>query len=189
MGQKFTDFVKIKKSEKKVPLYKAFPFIGEDDEMKINENIDLLALSPEAAIANYFRTVDINELRGTIDRKSSEFNDIFLASIETLIETFGKMSDFKGGSFKAKKDNDLWTSFDAKRLMIPIAVVYVDADDLRTQDLIDNGDPFFENEVISITLKGKKIEIDLEEKFLVSFQVKIDNNGHTRIKNIVVEDA
>ena len=65
--------------------------------------------------------------------------------------------------------------------VVSFAVIKLDKDDLLTKDLVDAGDVFFENGVLSVTLKDKKFKIDVEDHILKDLVISIDENTHRKI--------
>lgn len=139
---KITEVEKFPKSslkKKTVPLYKAFIINDPDDEMKININIDLLAITEERAVNTL-----VNELR-----------------INNVDEIKGKVISF--------------------------AVFNLDTKDFITKDVVDEGDVYFQNESLSITLKDKVYTLDVVDKILDDIDIEFNEKTDQRIcTNIVL---
>lgn len=183
---KFTELEGIPKSllkKKRIPFYKAYPFLKEGEEMKVNENIDLLALTPEAAVEKYLKDIDLNEF-------AKNYQEIFASIMgfgdkKIIGESNLTYQDFyinfgdKGNPDRIKMHN----------LLVPFAVILVSTEDLKTIDLVDVGDDYFQNDVVAITLKDKDIKIDLEELRFISFDMTVDaNSGKRVISNVELKE-
>lgn len=175
---KFTELEGISKSllkKKRVPFYKAYPFLKDGETMKVNENIDLLALTPEAAVEKYLKDVDLNEFvknyndifESLMSNDDKSINNKFDLPFQDVVITFGD----KNNPDKIKMNN----------LLVPFAVILVSTEDLKNIDLVDVGDDYFQNDVVAITLKDKDIKIDLEELQFVSFKMKYDSKSGKRV--------
>ena len=128
--------------KKYVPLYKAFIVVDEEMVMNVNCDIDVLAISKEAAVASL-----INEL------PLEEANDIR-----------GKVISF--AIFKLLKE------------------------DFVTKPVVDAGDIFFENDILSITLRHKIYEIDVCDTRIDEVTIDIDPRTEYRIcSNIKLIDV
>lgn len=181
---KFTELEGVPKTllkKKRVPFYKAFPFLKDDGEMKINENVDLLALTPKAAIEKWLMDIDPTEFtKHYVDVFNSMMSPDQLASNKDWT-----YSDFIMTCGSKDKPDEVTMH----NLLVPFAVVLVSTEDLKTMDLLDAGDDYFQNDVVAITLKGKDIKIDLEELRFVSFKMKIDpKTGKKIISNVKLKE-
>ena len=65
--------------------------------------------------------------------------------------------------------------------VVSFAVIKLDKADLLTKDVIDDGDVFFENGVLSISLRDKLYKVDVEDNILESITIKIDDKTEKRI--------
>lgn len=128
--------------KKNVPLYKAFIVVDEEMVMNVNCDIDVLAISKEAAVASL-----INEL------PLEEANDIR-----------GKVISF--AIFKLLKE------------------------DFITKPVVDAGDVYFENDMLSITLRNKLYDIDVCDVRIDEVTIDIDPRTEFRIcSNIKLIDV
>jgi len=163
-----------------VPLYKAFPFIKEEEDMQVNTNVDLLATTPEGAIKKCFQEIDPDDLVNELFEGMHTFE--FLDAFKDVFSKKGKK--------KKEEDNDpvlKETLVKVNKLLVPFAVINVKSKDLKEQPLMDEGDVYQKEEVFSITLEGKSVKIDLVEKRLKSFNLKIKQNSRV-VANIVFEE-
>ena len=163
-----------------VPLYKAFPFIKEEEDMQVNTNVDLLATTPEGAIKKCFREIDPDNLVNGIFGEMGTFE---------FLDAFKEVFSKKG---KKKKEEDAdpvlkETTVKVNNLLVPFAIINVKSKDLKEQPLVDEGDVYQKEEVFSITLEGKSVKIDLVEKRLKSFNLKIKQNSRV-VGNVVFEE-
>lgn len=69
--------------------------------------------------------------------------------------------------------NDLLTKL-WDRETISFAVIKLDKADLLKKDIVDEGDVFFENGVLSITLKDKQYKIDVEDNYCDNITIEDD---------------
>lgn len=141
------EFPKSLLKKKHLTLYKAFVFENAEDEMKINTNIDVLAITKEAAI---------------IKLLSEMANDAFTSSDEN----FGKSNAITDNLF-------------GSGMVVSLAIIKLDTKDLLTKDIIDNGDVFFENDLLSITLQDKIYVVDVEDVKINKISVTVDSDSTT----------
>jgi len=128
--------------KKYVPVYKAFIVVDEEMVMNVNCDIDVLAITKEAAVASL-----INEL-----------------PLEEAQNIRGKVISF--AIFKLLKE------------------------DLITKPVVDIGDVYFENDMLSITLRHKIYEIDVCDARIDDVTIDIDPRTEYRIcSNIKLVDA
>lgn len=128
--------------KKYVPVYKAFIVVDEEMVMNVNCDIDVLAITKEAAVASL-----INEL-----------------PLEEAQNIRGKVISF--AIFKLLKE------------------------DLVTKPVVDIGDVYFENDMLSITLRQKIYEIDVCDARIDDVTIDIDPRTEYRIcSNIKLVDA
>ena len=64
---------------------------------------------------------------------------------------------------------------------ISFAVIKLDKADLLTKDLVDEGDVFFENGIISVTLRDKIYKVDVVDHILKNISIQIDDKTQRRI--------
>ena len=64
---------------------------------------------------------------------------------------------------------------------ISFAVIKLDKADLITKDLVDEGDIFFENGIISVTLRDKIYKVDVVDHILKNISIQIDDKTQRRI--------
>lgn len=64
---------------------------------------------------------------------------------------------------------------------ISFAVIKLDKADLLTKDLVDEGDIFFENGIISVTLRDKIYKVDVVDHILKNISIQIDDKTQRRI--------
>ena len=134
---------------KTLPLYKAFMVSSQEDELKIDTNIALLAVSKEAAIEQM-----VNE---------GNFEQFFGDVIDSITES--------------------------KNYIISFVIIKLDLKDLLTKDIMDHGDVFFEDDILSITLADKIYKIDVEDDILVSATFDRKDVKRIRCKNIELKKA
>ena len=128
--------------KKKVSFYKAFMIEDPDTTMNVDSNIDILAITEQAAVASL-----VNELR-----------------IENPMDIKGKIISF--------------------------AIFKIHKDDLLTKNVVDHGDVYFNNDMMSITLKQKIFDIDVVDKIIDDITIDIDPQTEYRIcSNIKLVDA
>ena len=73
---------------------------------------------------------------------------------------------------------------------ISFAVIKLDKADLLTKDLVDEGDVFFENGIISVTLRDKLYKVDVVDYILRNVSIQIDDKTQRRIcSDIELVDA
>ena len=73
---------------------------------------------------------------------------------------------------------------------ISFAVIKLDKADLLTKDLVDEGDIFFENGIISVTLRDKLYKVDVVDYILRNISIQIDDKTQRRIcSDIELVDA
>lgn len=128
--------------KKHLSLYKAFKFDNMLDEMKINTNIDILAITKEAAISKLISELVMNGISK---------NDIFAD------DSFGS------------------------GMVVSLAIIDLDTKDLLSKDIIDNGDVFFENDLLSITLQDKIFNVDVEDVKIDKISINVDSENLTVI--------
>ena len=128
--------------KKYMPLYKAFIIHDPETAMNVNSNIDILAITEEAAVASL-----VNEL-----------------ALDDAMAIKGKIVSF--AIFKMLKD------------------------DFVTKPVVDAGDVYFENDLLSVTLAGKLYEVDVEDKRIDDITIDIDEKTEYRIcTNIKLVDV
>ena len=68
-----------------------------------------------------------------------------------------------------------------KGKVISFAIIKLQKDDLLTKDIVDEGEPYFENDHLSITLKDKIFKIDVEDKLIDELDITVDEKTEYRI--------
>jgi hypothetical protein len=137
-----TGFPKEILKKKYVLLYKAFIIQDTGTTMNVNPNIDILAITEEAAVASL-----VNEL-----------------PLDEAMAIKGKVVSF--AIFKMIKD------------------AFVE------KPVVDAGDVFFENDMLSVTLAGKLYEVDVDDKRIDDITIDIDEKTEYRIcTNIKLVDV
>lgn len=68
-----------------------------------------------------------------------------------------------------------------KGKVVSFAIFKLLKEDLITKPLVDAGDVFFENDLVSITLNGKIYEIDVEDKRIDDITINVDEKTEYRI--------
>lgn len=119
--------------KKSLPTYKAFIISDPEEYMDIKVDVDLLAITEEAAV------------RALI-------NDLPLEEIQ----------DIKGKT-------------------ISFAIIEIEKESLETKDVVDHGDIYFKDEIISITLKDKIYQINVYDKILEDVTIDIDANTEMKL--------
>ena len=128
--------------KKKVPFYKAFIIHDVGTELKVNSDIDILAITQEAAVASL-----VNEL-----------------PLEEAMNIKGEIVSF--AIFRLKKD------------------------DFISKPVVDAGETFFEKDLLSLTLKDKLFDVDVEDKRIDDITIDIDEKTEYRIcSNIKLVDV
>lgn len=107
--------------KKTLNLYKAFIIKDSEDEMRINQSADLLAITEEDAVADLIK------------------NSI---SSENPIQPNTEIS---------------------------FAVFKVDLKDMENKELLDNGEDYFKDGILFITLKDKIYKIDVYDKIITGY--------------------
>lgn len=69
----------------------------------------------------------------------------------------------------------------SNKTIISFAIIKIDKDDLLTKDLVDEGDPYFENGILSITLKDKKFKVDVVDNILQNIVINVDDKTQRKI--------
>ena len=64
---------------------------------------------------------------------------------------------------------------------ISFAIIKLDKADLLTKELVDEGDVFFENGIISVTLRDKIYKVDVVDHILKNISIQIDDKTQRRI--------
>lgn len=68
-----------------------------------------------------------------------------------------------------------------KGSIISFLVINFDVEHLLSTPLVDNGDVFFDGETMSISLKDKKYEIDVEDRILEDITIDVNQETDKRI--------
>ena len=77
-----------------------------------------------------------------------------------------------------------------KGKIISFAIIKLQKDDLLTKDIVDEGEPYFQNDNIAITLDKKIFKIDVEDKMIEELDITIDERTEYRIcTNIKLADV
>lgn len=181
--------------QKTLPLYKAFIFHENGQEMKVNENADYLALSEEAAVRQLLLNTPMGIFRDKVNDGVRGFFgkdgfNLFGEKVEDTneddtedVKFFDRMQVTTDGDGKVEK-------VDCKNAVINFAVFYMDLDDLKEKDLVEGGmDYFDENGVLGITLQNKVYKVDLDTKALASFKIRLDGDEKTVISGIKLKEV
>lgn len=166
--------------KKTFTLYKAFIFPKEDMEMKVNTNIELLGLTPEAAVKKLLQDIPVEVFTTEMDEKidslfepqPSEKDDVKVGF--DLIKSLGE-------TMQIVNDKDGIRKVNMKNTMIAFAIFKMDMEDLKSKSLVDGDEDFFKDDVIAITLSDKKYKLDVNEKRLASFKLAINPANEERI--------
>ena len=76
-----------------------------------------------------------------------------------------------------------------KGKIVSFVIIKLDVEYLLKEPIVDEGDPFFDGESISLTLKGKKYTIDVEDRIVEDITIEIDPKTEKRIcTNIRLSD-
>lgn len=175
--------------EETFDVYKAYFFDAakseeEDYQMKVNENIDMFGLTPEAAVKELLHSIPTEVFVAQMNAEFSELTGLDPEKkwiYDNMLVTFdGKV-----------KDNDV-CSVEMTDLVVPILTIKLDTDDLKSKELIEDTDEaVFHDDVIGITLKDKKYELMCSMQQLVSFKVMVNASGDRQVSEIklkVLED-
>lgn len=101
--------------------------------------------------------------------------DLLAISKESALEELINSSSFENGLIEDLLDS----TFNGHT--ISFAVIKLDKDDLLEKDLVDEGDVFFENGLISISLKDKKFKVDVVDNILKHIVITIDEKTKRKI--------
>jgi hypothetical protein len=170
---------------KSLPLYKAFVFSKPGKEMVVNENADMMALTPEAAVYQLLREIPLEVFENVMNN--------VLTDMMCWDSTYGNLDEddkeylYNNMSIEYK-DKTLY-KIEMKDVVVNFAIFKMDLNDLKKKDLVDGGSDYFENGVIGITLKDKLYKLDVEEKQLLSFKLQVNLENESRlISNIKLKD-
>lgn len=170
---------------KSLPLYKAFVFSKPGKEMVVNENADMMALTPEAAVYQLLREIPLEVFESTMSKA--------IVDLTHWDSSVGKLDEddkeyFYNNMVIEYKDNAIY-KVEMKDVVVNFAIFKMDLSDLKKKDLVDGGSDYFENGVIGITLKDKLYKLDVEEKQLLSFKLQVNLENESRlISNIKLKD-
>ena len=126
-------FPKTLLKKKSLPVYKAFIITDPEEYMDVKVDIDLLALSEEAAVKAMINELPLEEI-----------------------------PDVKGST-------------------ISFAVIEIEKESLDSTELVDHGEIFFKDEIMSITLKDKIYQINVYDKVLEDVTIDIDANTEIKL--------
>lgn len=128
--------------KKSLPIYKAFIITDPEEYMDVKVDIDLLAITEEAAVRALINDLPLDEIQ------------------------------------------------DVKGKTISFAIITIEKESLDTKDVVDHGDIYFKDEILSITLKDKIYQIDVYDKILEDVTIDIDENTEIKlVSNIKLVDA
>lgn len=166
---------------KTLKLYKAFIFEEPNTEMKVSENVELMGITPEAAVNLLLEDIPLEV-----------FDDKWQEAFEDLIgkpsSDYNKTKPMWKNMTITKHENTV--TIDMDNTTICFAVFEFPMKELKKVDLVDGSEmTHFLNDILGICLKDKTYRVNVEEKRLVSFRVKADAETEQRfISNLKMED-
>lgn len=167
--------------KKSLPLYKAFIFPKDDMEMQVNVNIDLLGLTPEAAVQRLLQDIPVEVFTEEMDEKIENLFELDPSSDkDDGIKGFDVIRSF-GESMQITHSNDGVHKVNMKNTVVAFAVFKMDVEDLKSKSLVDGDEDYFKDDIIAITLSDKKYKLDVDEKKLLSFKLVINPVNEERI--------
>lgn len=167
--------------KKSLPLYKAFIFPKDDMEMQVNVNIDLLGLTPEAAVQRLLQDIPVEVFTEEMDEKIENLFELDPSSDkDDGIKGFDVIRSF-GESMQITHSNDGVHKVNMKNTVVAFAVFKMDVEDLKSKSLVDGDEDYFKDDIIAITLSDKKYKLDVDEKKLLSFKLVINPVNEERV--------
>lgn len=167
--------------KKSLLLYKAFIFPKDDMEMQVNVNIDLLGLTPEAAVQRLLQDIPVEVFTEEMDEKIENIFDLDPNSDrDDGIKGFDVIRSF-GESMQITNSSDGVRKVNMKNTMVAFAVFKMDVEDLKSKSLVDGDEDYFKDDIIAITLSDKKYKLDVDEKKLLSFKLVINPVNEERV--------
>lgn len=169
---------------KTLDVYKAYFFdkaSEEDHKMKINENVDMFGLTPEAAINELLHSIPTEVFVVQMNKEFEEMAGDFDPDKKWLYESMVVSFDGKAN------DCDI-CRVEMKDIVTPILVLHIDMDDMKEKPIIEDTDEYiWHDDILGITVKDKKYEIECAMKQLISFKIMINANGTRKISDIKLE--
>lgn len=171
---------------KEVNLYKAFFFIREDlkkddddQKMHVNESMEMLAISPEAAVDHLLYSIPA-------EAYVAQMNNIVDESIQEKEWLYRNMIIEQ----KESKDNTDILTVTMDNIEVAFLQLIFPCDELLKKDLLSEGEEvFFDGNILSVTLTGKEYKMDVFDKKLLSFKVEINGDtGKKVISKVKLED-
>lgn len=167
--------------KKSLPLYKAFIFPKDDMEMQVNVNIDLLGLTPEAAVQRLLQDIPVEVFTEEMDEKIENLFELDPSSgKDDGIKGFDVIRSF-GESMQITHSSDGVHKVNMKNTVVAFAVFKMDVEDLKSKSLVDGDEDYFKDDIIAITLSDKKYKLDVDEKKLLSFKLVINPVNEERV--------
>ena len=167
--------------KKALPLYKAFIFPKDDMEMQVNVNIDLLGLTPEAAVQRLLQDIPVEVFTEEMDEKIENLFELDPSpDKDDGIKGFDVIRSF-GESMQITHSNDGVHKVNMKNTVVAFAVFKMDVEDLKSKSLVDGDEDYFKDDIIAITLSDKKYKLDVDEKKLLSFKLVINPVNEERV--------
>ena len=164
-----------------LPLYKAFIFPKDDMEMQVNVNIDLLGLTPEAAVQRLLQDIPVEVFTEEMDEKIENLFELDPSpDKDDGIKGFDVIRSF-GESMQITHSNDGVHKVNMKNTVVAFAVFKMDVEDLKSKSLVDGDEDYFKDDIIAITLSDKKYKLDVDEKKLLSFKLVINPVNEERV--------
>ena len=164
-----------------VILYKAFIFPKDDMEMQVNVNIDLLGLTPEAAVQRLLQDIPVEVFTEEMDEKIENLFELDPSpDKDDGIKGFDVIRSF-GESMQITHSNDGVHKVNMKNTVVAFAVFKMDVEDLKSKSLVDGDEDYFKDDIIAITLSDKKYKLDVDEKKLLSFKLVINPVNEERV--------
>lgn len=168
-----------------LPLYKAFIFTKDAMKMTVNVNIDLLGITPEAAVRQLLQDIPVELFTHKMeDMIDNMFGDVDGENPhnELDIQNFCE-------SMQITSDDGNVKTVTMKNTVVSFAVFNMDIDDLKSKSLVDGDEDFFRDDIIAITLSDKKYTLEVTEKKLLSFKLSINPvNEERTISKIELSD-
>lgn len=168
--------------KKTLKLYKAFIFEEPNTEMKVNENVALMGITPEAAVNLLLETIPLEVF-------DDKWQEAFIDLMNRPGSDDNPTKPLWSNMTISKHENSV--TIDMDKTIVCFAVFEFPLDKLKEVDLVDGSEIlYFLNGILGICLKDKEYTITVEEKRLCSFKVKVDVETEQRfISNLKMEDV
>jgi hypothetical protein len=164
--------------KKYFPLYKAFIFSKPGKDMTINENAEMMGITPDAAVYQLLQEIPLEVFENELNKAFSDFADFWKSPVGKL-DNDDKEYLYKQMTIDEAKDGVY--EVEMKDVVVSFAIFKMDTADLKTKELVDGGADFFQNGILGITLKDKLYKLDVTEMQLLSFKLTVNLENEARI--------